>query len=371
MEKNLRKSNARTSMAEILRGSPGHLVMMDLGDNAGFLQGINWPNAPTLADWIAACQYVGNDLNVIYGEANYLPETHPLGRKRLLVSDDGHRQVMEIVLPTPDGELVSREASEPGMKPARTNMFIDGEDDYRAVIGYLQALRECGEAVVAHLAGYRREIGEAGFLSIFIPQPMEMFYLILQEQMVYDFLDYPGLYAEAMREVEETGHFIIDCAAQAGADMIVFGGAGTEIFNAEMIEKHIMRPSIGFVEHSRSLGLFSLMHCCGRTRLYLERGWFTDLQPDIFESFTPAPLGDILSPREAVDQLSARTFFKGGLSLELLLNGNPETIADAVSNAYATFGHRRFILAGSCGILTGTPRENLLAVTKAACKETP
>jgi uroporphyrinogen-III decarboxylase len=169
-----------------------------------------------------------------------------------------------------------------------------------------------------------------------------------------------------MREVEKTSLFMIECAARAGADMMFFGSVGTELFNPSIIEEHNLRPARLYAERCKELGLFSLMHSCGRTRIFLERGWFRGFAPTIFESFTSAPLGDIERPREAVDQLHPETFFKGGLSLELVRNGTPEQVREAVGRAYENFGHRKFILAGTCAILTGTPRENLEAITDAA-----
>ena len=38
----------------------------------------------------------------------------------------------------------------------------------------------------------------------------------------------------------------------------------------------------------------------------------------------------------------------------------------AVRQAYRDFGGRRFILAGTCAVLTGTPRENLVAAAETA-----
>lgn len=98
----------------------------------------------------------------------------------------------------------------------------------------------------------------------------------------------------------------------------------------------------------------------------MERGWFETLRPTIFESFTAAPLGDILSPPGAAHRLPDEVFFKGGLSLDLLRRGTPEAVAAAVHQAYSDFGDRRYVLAGTCAILNGTPRENLLAATQTA-----
>ncbi len=361
----MRISKNRQQMGDILSGGPGQLVVFDLGDDIAFLRG----NPPEygLREWAETCQEVGSDLNVIMGEANYLPASHQWGRQRRLLTT-GTESVTEITQPTPLGSLTSLECAEPGQKPARTKMFLETEADYDAAIALMREWRAARADITAHFAGMRREIGDAGFLSIFVSQPMEMGFFILHENMVMHYLDWPETYARAMAEVEETSHCIIDCAADAGADMIVFGGAGTEIFNPEMIENHIVKPSIGYVQHCRERGLFSLMHCCGKTRIFLEHNWFDQLRPTIFESFTEAPMGDIEDIAAAAHRLPDEVFFKGGVSLDLLRRGTPEQVECAVRQAYDEFNDRRFILAGTCAVLTGTPRENLLAATEVAAE---
>lgn len=362
----MRKAKTRREMAAVLRGGPGRLVMPDLIDNISFLNGRDRVQDPDLTEWIATCHGLGVDVNITRGESHYLPADHPLGRKRRLLSDDGGRRVTEIRQPTPLGPLTALTVEEPGQKPARTKMFLEEKKDYEAAIAFLRALRECGRDIVEHFTAMRKTIGDGGLLSVFVPQPMEMFFLVLHAGMVYHYIDWPDTYQRAMAEVERTGHFIIDCAADAGADMVVIGGAGTEIFNPEMIRDHIVAPSVEYIRHCERRGLFALMHCCGQTNIFLKNDWFQRLKPTIFESFSPRPLGDIDDPARAAHQLPAETFFKGGLSLDQLRRGSAEQAAEATARAYRDFGDRRFILAGTCGILTGTPRENILAVTETA-----
>ncbi len=357
----------RIELRAALRGHGKLPVILDIRDDVDFLLGRE--SGGSVQANIEACMLVGSDLNFIVGEADYLPASHPLGRKRTPVADSSGRRVVRIEQPTPCGPMLAEEVWEKGQKPARTKMFIEEEADYRKVNALLRALRECRADITANLAAKRREVGESGLFMVFVPQPMEMFYLILHDSMVMHYLDWPDTFRAAMEEVEETSLFIIDCAADAGADMIMFGGAGTEIFSPDMIERHIIIPSAGYVKRCEERKLFSLMHCCGRTKIFLERGWFEQVRPTIFESFTPLPLGDIESPEEAAAQLPAETFFKGGLSLELLLKGTPEDAAEAAEKAVKTFGGRRFILAGTCAVLTGTPLENLQAAA-AACGKT-
>jgi len=355
-------------MTRVLQGGPGRLVILDLIDNVSFLHGRDRVEAPDLTEWIATCHELGVDVNITRGEAHYLPASHPLGRKYRLVSDDGHRRVTEVCQPTPLGSLTSLAVEAPGQKPARTKMFLEEEEDYEAAIAFLRAFRECGQDIIDHFSAMRQTIGDSAFLSIFVPQPMEMFFFVLHVGMVYHYIDWPGTYRRAMEEVAQTGHFIIDCAAESGADMVVMGGAGTEIFSPEMIRDHIVAPSVEYIRHCEQRGLFTLMHCCGQTNIFLKNGWFERIKPTVFESFTPRPLGDIDDPAQAAHRLPAETFFKGGLSLDRLRRGTAEEAAEATSKAYRDFGDRRFILAGTCGILTGTPRENILAVTETADK---
>ena len=340
--------------------------MPDLIDNVSFLNGRDRVEDPDLTEWVATCHDLGVDANIIRGEAHYLPADHRLGRKYRLLSDDGHRRVTEVRQPTPLGSLTGLTVEAPGQKPARTKMFLEKEEDYEAAIAFLRDLRECGQDIIDHFSAMRQTIGDSGFLSIFVSQPMEMFFFVLHAEMVYHYLDWPHTYRRAMEEVAQTGHFIIDCAAESGADMVIMGGAGTEIFNPEMIRDHIIAPSVEYITHCQQRGLFTLMHCCGQTNIFLENGWFERIKPTVFESFSPRPLGDIDDPVQAAHQLPAATFFKGGLSLDLLRRGTAEQAAEATSKAYHQFGDRRFILAGTCGILTGTPRENILAVTETA-----
>jgi|GEM_PF-5251786 len=350
-------------MRDILSGGAGRLVVFDLHDDLAFLNGTE--GEVGLRAWAETCRGVGSDVNIIVGEANYLPGHHEWGRTRRAIRTEPS-MVTEIVQPTPLGPLTSLECAEPGQKPARTKMFLETETDYDAAIALMRQLRAARKDITAHFAGMRREIGDTGLLSIFVSQPMEMGFFILHGDMVMHFIDWPDTYARAMAEIEETSHCLIDCAADAGADMIVFGGAGTEIFNPAMIENHIIRPSIGYVKHCRERGLFSLMHCCGKTRIFLEHDWFDQLRPTIFESFTESPLGDIDNPAAAAHRLPDEVFFKGGVSLDLLRRGSMQQIQDAVLRVCETLGDRRFILAGTCAVLAGTPRENLQTATGAA-----
>ena len=362
----VRRSKTRREMNDILRGAAGRLVILDINDTLAHLSNQPWEGHCTISQWVDTCHSIGCDTNILIGEGHYLPPEHPLGRKKEIVSEDAHRRMIRTTIPTPGKDLLMEEIVEKDGKPTRTKSPIESEEDYEAAISLLKEIRNCPEAVVDHFTAMRETIGDRGLLSIFVCQPIEMFFLILHEQMVYHLTDFPETYERAMDEVERTSHFIIDCAADAGADMVMFGGPGTEIFNPQMIGEHIIRPSVGYVLHCRQRGLLSLYHCCGRTKILLDNDWIAEIRPDVFESFSPAPLGDIDDVVEAACRLPEKTFFKGGLSLDRLLLGTPEETAAMTATAYEAFGDRRFIIAGTCMVLTGTPRENLQAVTQVA-----
>ena len=339
------------------------LVILDIEDCLGDFNGTGRVGYYALADWVSACHHCGIDANVVVGEANYFRPDHPLGWRRELISDDGTVRRFKRIIPSPLRPLEVHYRDTDCEKYAMTKPALETEADYEALLGYLRLLRENRMELVRSFRRMREEVGEGGLLTVFVPAPMEMYYVILQQEMVYHWLDFEETYRRAMQEVEQTGLFIIDCAAEAGADMIMFGGAGTEIFSPEMIEAGIIQPETRYAEKCRELGMFSLMHCCGCTQILLDRGWIDAVRPTVFESFTQKPLGNIEDPSAAARGLPHGTFFKGGLSLAQLRNGTPSEVSAMTRAALSGFGGVPFILAGTCAVLTGTPAENLKAVS--------
>ena len=354
-------------MRGILSGEKqGNLVILDIQDTIHQFNGTWKVGHYSIDDWVMACHEIGTDTNIIIGEKEYFPENHPLGFKKEIISATKTERSFKRVIPSPLKPLEMHFRESNDQKYSFTKGAIEKEEDFDALIAYLRLLRNSGDELVKSFRTIRDKIGDRGLLTIFVSQPMEMYYVILHDEMASNYFLLPEKYFEAMTEVEKTSHFIIDCAAEADADVIMFGGAGTEVFDPEMIASHIVEPSKGYALRCREKGLFSLMHCCGHTRIFLENDWFQELTPTVFESFTKAPLGNIDDPVKAVKALSEKTFFKGGIILEQLLNGSPAEVMEMTHKAYQSFGDRKFILAGSCLILTGTSRENLEAVTSTA-----
>ncbi len=371
MPRNLtsRRSKTRHEMGAILSGgTPGQLCILDIRDCLGDFNGSGAVGYHTWRDWVEACHAIGSDANVIVGEKEYFPQDHPLGWRRELVWEKPGERCFKRIVPSPLKPLEQHYWETDVNRAALTNVPIETEEDFDALIAYLRMLRgSCGQ-MVESLRAIRREVGDGGFLTVFVSSPMEAYYVVMQHEMVLHSLMMPEKYGEVMAEVERTSYFVIECAAEAGADMIMFGGAGTEIFSPDMIGEHIVRPEAGYAEACRDLGLFSLMHCCGRTQVLRRNAWIADVSPTVFESFTPEPLGDIADPVAAARELPAGTFFKGGLSLERLLRGTPQECAAMTREALAAFAGVPHIVSGTCAILTGTPRENLDAVTGAVAE---
>ena len=354
-------------MREVLAGrSADQLVVLDIMDCIGAFNGTGRIGYYSWRDWLEACRAIGSDANVIVGEKEYFPSGHPLSPMHVPISDDTAQRRYYLEYRSSAGRVSVEYSEADNRKRSIVNNPLAEERDFDALIGYLRLLRSSRDAVVASLAQTRAEIGELGLMTVFVSAPMEMYYVLTHGDMVLGFVDYPDKYAEAMAEVEQTSRSLIRCAAEAGADMIMFGGAGTEIFSPTMIDEHVVAPEVGYANLCRESGLFSLMHCCGRTRILQEHNAIGQVRPTVFESFTSAPLGDIVDPVQAARELPRDVLFKGGLSLDTLLRGSADEVAEATRQALADFGSRPFILSGTCSVLTGTPRGNLLAVTAAA-----
>ncbi|MFW5858048.1 MAG: hypothetical protein ACOCX4_09230, partial [Planctomycetota bacterium] len=160
-----RTSKDRHEVRAILDGAPGRIVMPELADNIGFLNGRDREIDVTIPEWVATCASIGVEAHIIRGEADYLPPEHPLGWTVERVAHDAEETRLRKTIPAPDGDLFVEAVIRRGGKSARTRMALAGEEDYPKLISYLRALREARDDIVAHFRDLRRQAGELGVLA--------------------------------------------------------------------------------------------------------------------------------------------------------------------------------------------------------------
>ncbi|MCL5073604.1 MAG: hypothetical protein M1308_22320, partial [Actinobacteria bacterium] len=91
-----------------------------------------------------------------------------------------------------------------------------------------------------------------------------------------------------------------------------------------------------------------------------------DGNPDIFESLTPEPLGDISDENSYRKKLDKNICTRGGLSLETLRIGNSNEIENSLMQIKKNYSGYKHIISGTCETLYGTPLGNINILSKIA-----
>ena len=93
----------------------------------------------------------------------------------------------------------------------------------------------------------------------------------------------------------------------------------------------------------------------------MEKGYYNRLKPDIFETLSEPPVGNLPSLRWGREQLDPEIITKGNISLDILLNGTPQQVREKVRYVKESTRGYRHIIGLSDNILDHTPCENLKA----------
>ena len=174
-----------------------------------------------------------------------------------------------------------------------------------------------------------------------------------------DLMDDEAFAGELMDRCAEVGIAFGRAQVEAGVDTVGIGDAIASQVDPGTYERLIQPREKRLVEGLREAGVLVKLHICGNITHLLPG--IADLAVDILDVDHMVDLGQV---REAVGD---RVVITGNMDpVEVLLNGNPDRIRDAVRRAYEQVGNPYMVNAG-CEIPPGTPPQNL----RALCEPVP
>lgn len=267
------------------------------------------------------------------------------------------RQIIETWTETPYGKLLSiGETTLEGVhryrKPA-----IEDEDDYRKYIWMVkqERLLDKDQSIDEgrNLLACVRDMGMTGTWWA----PPEIAGLPF-ENAFYHMMDYPDTYREAIQVRFETDLSKLETLKRMGFDFLFYIVPGTEIYSPAIFEEFVLPYTEIIFKHWRSLGGFIVWHSCGHVTEFIRRGYYERFMPEIFETLSERPEGDLVSLKWARERLNPRIATKGNIRLPLIRDGKEEELrAQVVRVLKETKGYRH-IVGGSDNIMQGTPVEN-------------
>ena len=309
------------------------------------------------------CGYIPDKM---FYDNNYVFCTdHPLGWHKETVGEFQGEPIIESRIETPLGPL-TRVSKRIVDGRAVKDQLIRGEDDLKKAEWLIRARTGATGEVADAVRKVREFVGEELVLTFLLAQPFEIGYVgAALEECILLLYDYPDTFRRVMEASLKQARTYIRAVAEAGVDLIMIDSPGTELLSPRFFEEHVLQSSCELVRCAHECGRPITFHTCGRPWTYIQRGYYNSILPDIFESTSGPPEGDIPDQRKARELLDPRIAVRGSVSLALLRRGTPEQAYDEATRILDAFRGYRHILAGTCETMDGTPPENIVAMVKA------
>lgn len=260
---------------------------------------------------------------------------------------------------TPYGELTS--ITERGVNTGRTiKSWLEDEADYRKALWVTQQQLDYDEdAAIEAGRVMRAGIGERGVLGTWVGAPLVNFGN--SEDTFFHLADWPEAFEELHQATAALAFKHLATLQEAGFDYLFYCAQGTEWLSPDFFRRYIMPNTRKIFDRWRADGRFVLWHTCGLVKTFVELDFYNELKPDIFETLSVPPVGNLPSLRWARERLDPAIVTKGNIGLDVMLNGTPDEVRAAVRHVREETSGYRHIVGLSDDVLRGTPLANCLA----------
>ncbi len=294
---------------------------------------------------------------LVYAPRN--PDALPETRYQQLAD----RTRVESCIHTPYGDLTSIE--ERAVSSHVVKAWLETEEDYRKAIWLTQQEMDYDEdAAIEDGQMVRKVIGDRGIMGTWSGPPTVN--LCNNDELFYHMADWPEAYQELHELTTALTLKKLSTYRKAGFDYLFYCVSGTEWISPEFFRSHIADNTREIFSRWRADGGFILWHTCGHPKTFLEAGIYNDFKPEIFETLSVRPLGDLPSLGWARERLDPSIATKGNIPLDLLAHGSEEQIRSAVHKVREETRGYRHIVGLSDDVLHDTPLANCRAFVEAA-----
>lgn len=164
---------------------------------------------------------------------------------------------------------------------------------------------------------------------------------------------------EAQAQFDEV---VIDCAAEAGADIALGAINGLELYSPAIYRDWFVPQAAALHAKVRAAGMLGWVHTCGFMRELIEMGVYDEMNVDVLESLTPPPTGDLVDLKAGRARLSDEIVTRGAVGVDQFYSDDVAGLRQRVRDVLdATRGHRHMI-GDTNDSFPPYPRDNILAV---------
>ncbi len=361
-------SHARQRFLEFVhKGGDRPYVSLQIGAGAGFdakLAGKEWISEATLADTIRAYQQVGGDPLLNVGLPEFTGRVPELSWQHQVETHNQSR-ITHSYLNTPYGRLYRKihenetAGLTPMVYPLTANSSLDvvrwyAHQHYKA-LDYLPEL----------LGPILEQAHPHGPVSIqWNIQPFELFGLASVPDLVLLAMTQPEAYRAVCDDIREVNIELVKKVFACGADFVFLGGPGVEMMSPRLYEEYLIPDSQAISRAAHEVGGLIYSHICSPIEPFLSKGYYNQMGIDLFETLSPPPVGNVEDLKKARGICDPHMCTRGNVGLDVLLNGNPEQVAEATKSVIQATTGSKHMIAASDYLFYDIPLENAQAVVE-------
>jgi hypothetical protein len=318
-----------------------------------------------LSQQIAMAAVCGWAPSFLAGVPYVFRDPHAIPESRSERRGDGLTRV-ETRIHTPLGDRTS--VVDSGVTHHTVKRLLDSPEDYRRLAAHLRCQQDIdAAATVAAAAPLRAAVGERGVLGTWAGPPIMH---LDRDNMWYHLADWP----DACEDLHQAGRALLlrqlEVMRQAGFDYLFYCADGTEWVSPDFFRERILPDTLTVFRRWRELGGFVLWHSCGRVAQLLEAGFYNQCAPEVFETLSEPPVGNLPSLGWARERLDRRIATKGNLPLNILLQGSEDDVRAGVCRIRAEMRGWRHVIGLTDDVLAGTPLRNARAFVEESLRGT-
>jgi hypothetical protein len=269
----------------------------------------------------------------------------------------------ETRIPTPYGDLIA--ISECKTTSRTLKPFLETREDYRRMAWLVRAETDYDEdTAIAQGQRLRAAIGDRGVMGIWFGPPAMG--RLQTDTMFYHLADWPDALDELHQANRDLVFKQLGTLHKAGYDYLFYCVNGTEWISPGFYRDRIREDTREIFRRWRGLGGFILWHSCGHMKRFIEDGYYNDLRPEILETCSEPPVGNLPSLKWARDRIHPDVITKGNMALNILLQGTEDDVRREVRRIRSETAGYRHVVGLSDDILKNTPLCNARALADEA-----
>ena len=257
---------------------------------------------------------------------------------------------------TPAGNLTQLYENN-GLTNRCVKNYLEDESDYEKMLWYTDQVADFDRAAaLADGRVLREAAGDIGIIGTWV-SPSAMVTDI--QSLYYHVMDYPEAYRRLQIARFKLTRSQLEVYRDAGFDFMFYCVPSTDSTSPDFFRERMADEVRETIAWWKSFGGFTLWHGCGHVKAYIEQGVFNDMKPEMLETLSEPPVGNVPSLAWARKQIDPGIITKGNIPLDILYEGTPDAVREAVRRVKRETEGYRHIIGLSDNILTGTPRVNL------------